>query len=64
MPARAVGSTAAGLPIVGRAQREQGREKGSWGEEEGLRGLVVIKAAEVIVPEQNHAASEPLQCGC
>lgn len=64
VPARAVGSTAAGLPIVGRAQREQGREKGSWEEEEGLRGLLVIKAAEVIVLEQNHAASEPLQCGC
>lgn len=31
VPARAVGSTAAGLPIVGRAQREQEREKGSWG---------------------------------
>lgn len=41
-----------------------GQRKGELGEEEGLRELVVIKAAELIVPEQNHAASEPLQCGC
>lgn len=41
-----------------------GERKGELGEEEGLRGLVVIKAAEVIVLEQTHAASEPLQWGC
>lgn len=42
----------------------RGEKRGAGGEEEGLSGLVVIKATEVIVLEQNHAAFEPLQCGC